>query len=272
MQGKVTVADHDSVRIHDYTSPQDGLFVHSVIIEGASRLVLFDCQFFLRYATEVADYIDGLKKPLDRIIISHIHPDHWSGLEVISKRFPQVPIFALQSVKTYIEVNGGKIMTARQGAFGDAVASHAVTPTHVLATGKTQIDGVTYEFEEFDEGESQYQLVARLPEQKTLMVFDLVFPKVTHVFTVAPHFDHWIEILETLKGKTFDNLVVGHAGPVGREDIDSTIAYLRETKVLYQNSKTPGDYATKVKARYPERQEPGWIDFSALLLYGVINP
>lgn len=272
MQGQVTVAQHGNVRIHDYKSPQDGLFVHSVIIEGPIRLVLFDCQFFLRYATEVADYIDGLKKPLDRVIISDIHPDHWSGLDVVSKRFANVPVFALQSVKTYIAENGGKIITARQGAFGDAVASRAVTPTHVLATGTAQIDGVTYEFEEFDEGESQHQLVARLPEQKTLMVFVLVFPKATHVFTVAPYFDHWIEILGALKGKSFDTLLVGHAGPVTRDDIDATIAYLRETKVLYENSKTPEDYATKVKTRYADRQEPGWIDFSALLLYGIINP
>lgn len=33
-----------------------------------------------------------------------------------------------------------------------------------------------------------------------------------------------------------------------------------------------GEFATTLKERFPERQEPRWIDFSALLLYGIVNP
>jgi glyoxylase-like metal-dependent hydrolase (beta-lactamase superfamily II) len=39
------------------------------------------------YADEAADYANRLDKPVDRIIVSHGHPDHWSGLEVLTARF-----------------------------------------------------------------------------------------------------------------------------------------------------------------------------------------
>ena len=270
--GSIKVMDAGSVKIHDYEAPEDGLFVHSVIVEGPTKIVLFDTQFFLAYATEVADYIEGLKKPVERIVISHIHPDHWSGLDVLGKRFPSAPIYALQNVKDYIAENGLKMMTIRQGVFGNKIAAKPTVPTHVLATGEAVIDSVTYEFEEFDEGESKYQLVARMPAQKALLAFDLVFPKHVHVFTVAPYFDHWIEILQTLAKKEFDTILVGHSHPATRDDITETIAYLKEAKIIHDGTKDPKEYAAQVKAKFPDRQEPGWIDFSGLLLYGVINP
>jgi hypothetical protein len=44
------------------------------------------------------------------------------------------------------------------------------------------------------------QLAALLPEQKVLMAFDLVFSPNEHAFTGANHFDHWMIVLESLKG------------------------------------------------------------------------
>jgi 2-polyprenyl-3-methyl-5-hydroxy-6-metoxy-1,4-benzoquinol methylase len=41
---------------------------------------------------------------------------------------------------------------------------------------------------------------------------------------------------------------------------------------LHGESQSNEEFATKLKERFPERQEPGWIDFSALLLYGIVNP
>ncbi len=270
--GQVTIHDHGDVRVHDYQAPQDGLLVHSVIVEGPTKLVLFDAQFLLDYATEVADYIEKLDKVLERVVISHGHPDHWSGLEVIAKRFPGVPIATLPAVRDYIATNGQPIMTARRMVFGTRVAEGPVVPTITIEPGVMEIDGVRYVMEAYDEGESQHQLVVTLPNQAIMLAFDLIFPADVHTFTVAAYFDHWIGILNQLASRSFGTLLVGHAGPARRSDIHSTIAYLQTARDVHATTKVADEYAAHMKKLFPNLSESGWVDFSSLMLYGIINP
>lgn len=155
--------------------------------------------------------------------------------------------------------------------FGDQIGDTAIVPDRVLAEGRETIDGITYEFEQEVDGESEVQLVARLPEQGTLAAFDLVFPAHVHLFTVAPFFDHWIEILERhQKIDGYDRILVGHGEPVDPTAIAATIGYLRDAKAVHASSTSPEEYAERLKTTRAEREQPGWIDFSSLLLYGVI--
>src|SRR5579883_1125441 len=175
------------VRIHTYTSPEDGMLVNTQIIEGPTRLVVFDGQFFLPYAQQVADYIKTLGKPVDRIIISHSHPDHWAALEVLTSQLPGVPVYALAEVRDFLATQGQAFLDARRSAL-PRIGNQAVVPDQILAEGRTVIDGVTYEFRKYVEGEADVQLVALLPDQQALLSFDLVFPGYLHTFTVAPFF------------------------------------------------------------------------------------
>ena len=69
-------------------SPADGLQVNTQMIEGPNAVVIFDGQLLLSYADEVASYVQTLGKPVDRIILSHAHTDHWAGLQLLTERFP----------------------------------------------------------------------------------------------------------------------------------------------------------------------------------------
>jgi glyoxylase-like metal-dependent hydrolase (beta-lactamase superfamily II) len=68
------------------------------MIEGPNAVVIFDGQLLLPYADEVASYVKTLRKPVDRIILSHAHTDHWGGLQVLSERFPDARVFALGGI------------------------------------------------------------------------------------------------------------------------------------------------------------------------------
>ena len=94
------------VKIHSYLSPADGLQVNTQMIEGPNAVVIFDGQLLLPYADEVASYVQTLGKPIDRIILSHAHTDHWGGLQVLTERFPDARVFALDGIADQVRARG----------------------------------------------------------------------------------------------------------------------------------------------------------------------
>jgi glyoxylase-like metal-dependent hydrolase (beta-lactamase superfamily II) len=234
--------------------------------------LIFDGQFFLRYANEAAVYAKSLAKPVDRIVLSHIHLDHWSRLSVLTEHFPEAPIFGLAGIADYLQHHGQKILDARRPDLGDKIPRRPTIPSEVLPEGKVAIDGVNFEFKRFVDAESALQLVALMPAQRTLLAFDLAFAPDEHVFTVTPYFDNWIDILRGLNAlPTYDVVLSGHGEPTDRSAIDATMAYLRKGKEMYAGTRDPEAYASGMKMAFPGRRHPGWIDLSASLLYGVID-
>jgi hypothetical protein len=197
--GAIFVSQFGPVKIHSYLSPADGLKVNTQMIEGPNAVVIFDAQLLLPYAEEVASYVQTLGKPLDRIILSHAHTDHWAGLQVLTERFRDVRVFALDGVADQVRARGPARLDRLRRIYGDKAATKVTVPTETISEGLQRIDGIPYEFKRFVDAESDLQLAALLPEQ-VLMAFDLLFSPNEHAFTVVDHFDHWMIILESLKG------------------------------------------------------------------------
>lgn len=270
--GTVRVHTWGDTRIHTYISPADGLLANTQIVERPTKLIIFDAQYFLTYAAEAAAYASSLKKPVERIVLSHVHLDHWSGLPLLSSQFPEAPIYAPRGVAEYLRAHGQKILDARRPALGNRIPLRPIIPTHILPEGTEEIDGVRFDFLRFLDAESALQLVTIMPDQRCLFAFDLAFASNVHVFTVTSHFDNWIRILEELKTiSTFELVLSGHGEPTDRSALDGTLAYLRTGKEMYAASKKPDIYASKMKAAFPHRQHANWIEISASLLYGVID-
>jgi glyoxylase-like metal-dependent hydrolase (beta-lactamase superfamily II) len=229
--GAILVSQFGPVKIHSYLSPADGLVVNTQMIEGPNAVVMFDGQLLLPYADEVASYAQTLGKPIDRIILSHAHTDHWGGLGVLTERFPDARVFALDGIADQVRARGPARLDGLRRIYGDRAATKVTVPTETITEGPQRIDGVTYDFKRFIDAESDLQLAALLPEQKVLMAFDLVFSPNQHAFTGANHFDHWIIILESLKAlQGYDTIIIGHDTPVDRAAIDSTMTYVKRAK------------------------------------------
>ncbi len=275
MAGKVTTQNYGNVTLHTYLSPDDGFLLNTQIVETSAGLVIFDGNFFTKYATEVADYVQGLGKPIERIVLSHMHPDHFSGLTVLHERFPSAPIYAFPEVTEYVKAHGQAILDARNKTFGGTVAKTPTVPTHMLTEGATEIGGVPFVFKKVRDGEADWQTVVKLPKQHVLMAFDLVFPKNTHLFTVVDHFKPWIGTLEgfkPLRDQGYTTILVGHGQTTDFDALDGNIAYLRSATAAHKASKTPEEYAKRLKGEYPSYYGGPWVDFSSLMLYGVVNP
>ena len=190
-KGAILVSQFGPVKIHSYLSPAEGLHVNTQMVEGPNAVVIFDGQLLLPYADEVASYVQTLGKPINRFILSHAHTDHWGGLQVLTERFPDARVFALDGIADQVRARGPARLDGLRRTYGDKVATKIAVPTETITEGPQRIDAVTYDFKRFVDGESDLQLAALLPDQKVLMAFDLVFSPNQHAFTGANQFDHW---------------------------------------------------------------------------------
>ena len=266
----ILVSQFGPVKIHSYLSPANGFQVNTQMIEGPAAVVIFDGQLLLPYADEVASYVQTLDKPVDRIILSHAHTDHWSGLQVLTERFPDARVFALDGIVDQLRARSTARLDSLRRIYGDKLATKVTVPTETITEGLQRIDGVTYDFKRFVDGESDLQLAALLPDQKVLMAFDLVFSPNEHAFTVVDHFDHWMINLESLRAlQGYDTITIGHDTPVDRSAIDSTITYVKRAKEIHAASADAKTYSESLKAAFPDRQQADWVDFSASLLYAA---
>jgi hypothetical protein len=268
--GAILVNKFGPVKIHSYLSPLDGFHVNTQMIEGPTAVVVFDGQLLLPYAEEVASYVQTIGKPVDRIILSHPHTDHWSGLQVLTERFPNARVFALDGIADQLRARGQARLDSFRPIYGDRIATKVTLPTETITEGLQRIDGVTYDFQRFADAESDLQLAALLPEQKMLMAFDLVFSPNEHAFTVVDHFDHWMNVLGQLNAlQGYDTITIGHDTPVRRSAIDSTISYVKRAREIHAACADAKTYSESLKAAFPDRQQAGWVDFSAGLLYAA---
>ena len=257
--GTVKVSEKGGVRIHTYLS--DALQA-THIIESANSLMLVDAQFMAPFAREFRSYADGLGKPIERVIISHGHPDHFFGLgaafDDMSDR-----IYALEGVRQFIETAGPGMLEGMKPRLGDAAPDKIVAPTQVIEPGTETIDGVQYEFVRHEDGEASEQLVIRLPGLNTLILQDLAFNGL-HLYMANNTLDGWIAILESLQSLGgYDTVLCGHGEPGGMSVIAANIAYLEDVMEILGKVDNAEDFKAQLLAKYPDLGATNYIDMSA---------
>lgn len=200
--------------LHTYVAPDNLVTTH--VIEGPNSLVVVDTQQQESYATEIRAYIDSLGKPINRVILSHSHPDHTGGFRF--GLFDDASIYALSDTADALEA----------GVFG----LPPISVENIIDPGKERINGIRYEFLQFDNAEDGAQLVIILPDLDAIIVQDLAFNGV-HLFLGNAVVDNsplegWIEALHTLQATQRQNLVlVGHGYPGDRGVLSDNINYLK---------------------------------------------
>ncbi len=256
----VTVQELDSVTVHSLTASEDVFANSTHIFETADSLVLIDAQFLLPFAADVRAYADTLGKPIDRLFISHAHPDHFLGAEA----FADVPQYALADVVADIEANGQAEVDEKQADFGDAIAGSFVVP-EVVEPGELEIGGTVFELTEVLDAEAHTQLVIRVPADGVAATGDLIYSGV-HLILAGPA-DSWTDALVDLQANGDTVILPGHGLPAGGEVIDANIAYLATVIDLLGSVDNADDFRDGLIAAYPELGMEAAIDFAAPLLF-----
>ena len=83
------------VAVERFSASDPGAWSNSYLISDGEDALLFDVFQLRSDAEKLADSVEASGKKLREVWISHAHPDHWAGLDVLSREFADAPISAL---------------------------------------------------------------------------------------------------------------------------------------------------------------------------------
>jgi glyoxylase-like metal-dependent hydrolase (beta-lactamase superfamily II) len=252
------------VRIHTFVSSftYDNIANATHIIETRNQLVLVDGQFLAPYARAFRDYADGLGKPIERLYVSHRHPDHWFGL---GTAFSDVTIYALQETASFIQEHG-EDSVRDHWKLGDLAPSEVVVPQKVVSPGEETIDGVRYVFEQVEEAEIDFQLTIGLPDLGVYFAQDLIYSG-THLY-LTKEMGHWIRVLREMLVSDYELFMPGHGLPADKNEVARNIEYLSAAQQAIGSGLTNDAFKDFMLQRYPERKCPGIFDIYLPRLFG----
>lgn len=260
----ITVYDLQTIKIHTFTTPWEAVGNCTAIIEGLTQLIVIDAQFFVGYAQEFRAYIDGLNKPIARLLITHEHPDHWFGLVAAFADVEES--YALADVKAAIDATGPGTLAFLQGTLGEMAPTEFLNVKQVLTPGVETIDGVQIETVGYRDAEAAVQAVFKLPDYGVLLAGDLVYAY-GHYF-LTTNFDNWSSILQELEGQpAYQVIVPGHGLPSLPAVYADGIDYLATSKEAFAAATDAEDLRARLLAAYPDRPGAGIMDIYLPRLY-----
>jgi len=262
-KGTITLHRHPSAVIHTYVSPETGGLVTSHIIETDSGCIVVDVQFVRECTKELLEYCQSLGKPINRIIISHAHPDHWFGLE----SFRDIPTYALPSTRSAIAETGTVVIADKKKIFADAITDSVTIPTDSIVPGKYNICGLDFEFEELTAAEDAHQLLIRIPSLNTLICQDIIYNDV-HPYLGNTTIDGWLDAIVHLTTlKNYDTILCGHGQPAGFDVLEKTRTYLKTAKNELRAAEFPEQFKNSLIDAFPENRGSFLLDISLPMLF-----
>jgi glyoxylase-like metal-dependent hydrolase (beta-lactamase superfamily II) len=261
MTGMWTVTGNAVVPIHTFTAPEDGWLVTSHIIELPSQLLVVDAQYRLSHAREVVRYAAALKKPLNRLYVTHYHPDHLLGAAAFDS-----PMVALAIVAGKIDAAGDRVAREEHEIVGDDIPTTVRRPDRCVEEGIEIIDGVRIEHRRLHGAETEDALILALPDAGAIIVQDLVYNH-AHLFLGERRLDGWREALRQYRDLSYDIVLPGHGLPCGKAVYDEMIAYLEFAESALARSETAAQFKQLLLRRYPDYGRGKVLDHQLRFLF-----
>lgn len=240
------------------TSPLS-MVANVTLIEGEKDAVLVDVPFARSDAMRVAAEVLDSGKTLKAIIITHDHPDHFFGLDVLQDAFPKAQIIAhpvavkdmTRSIPIKFERWSGQLGTnaPRRPVYPVAMAGDSVD----LEGHKLQVLGPM-------QGDHVRSTVVWDAETRTLIAGDVLYNGV-YVWLgehTPQRYADWLAVLDKLEAMGPNRIIAGHRQPGLPDDnmsIAWTRAYIKAFADARSRTKTTKELATLMTQRYPNATE-----------------
>jgi glyoxylase-like metal-dependent hydrolase (beta-lactamase superfamily II) len=153
-----------------------GFNSNSVLVYGDEDAVLIDASQLLSDSYRLVSQLIPMKKRITHIYVSHFHPDHHFGLEVLQFAFPRAKIVALPSVvKDMVFTSVDKLdMWGEDKRLGLDIPLKTTIPVP-LREARLEVEGEEILFSDGWGGDCSNNSVAWIPSLKVLCATDLCF-------------------------------------------------------------------------------------------------
>lgn len=248
-----------ALEVQTHVSP-DGFAVDSHLIVGETEVVLVDGQFFSAEAQKVVDLVKATQKKLSTVFLTHAHPDHYIGMEVIRSAFPDAKFVTTAAVLADYDAKKEGALAFVKMNFPGQVPDTVVT-FEALAGSTITVDGHTLDVVEIaDAGESVDAAGLALPEQKALFAGDLVYNK-QHLWLAECQFDGWLENLDAIAAMGFETYYPGHGPKATAAVIEEDKKYIHDAKPILEAATSVDEAVMQLEAAYPDWGGDGLLQF-----------
>jgi glyoxylase-like metal-dependent hydrolase (beta-lactamase superfamily II) len=214
--------------VHRFPSEEDGAFVNAYLVETESGVVAVDGLLTVSAANEMRTALDRLRKPLQAVLVTHSHPDHYAGLGQIVAGH-DVPIVAPQGVIDTITADDAIKDQIIRPVFGDEFPAKRIFPNTPIRDGESlTFDGVKFTVIDLGPSESPHDSPWVLgDDEKVVFLGDQIYDH-KHCFLADGYYAEWLANIQELRGRFPEDAVfyIGHGGPVGREMWDWQRGYI----------------------------------------------
>ena len=249
-------AGSGDLKIQLYTADDHAFRVNSVILTGAREAILVDAQFSLAHAHRLAADVLAAGKELTTVYITHAHPDHYFGIEVIKAAFPGAKIVATPMVAADIEAGFPKKIATWGPKLGANAPAKPTLP-QALSGSTLTLEGHTIDVIGPVQGDVANNTILSIPSLKAVIAGDTVYAG-THVWTASSDATEraaWAKTLDRIVALKPEIVVPGHLGPatpLTLAGVEHTRNYLKAFDAVAASEKKSDAIIKAMTAKYPE--------------------
>lgn len=217
--------------IHRYEATVSDFFVNAFLVETEKGVVAVDATLAISSSRELRSIIDDkIKKPLLAVLMTHGHPDHFTGLVELTKGL-DVPILATQGTIDFAMAEDKEKEPIATMIFGDEFPKKRIFPNKVVKDGETHtFDGVSFNLIDYGPGESDDDTawVTDIDGIKHVFLGDIIHNHM-HCFFRDGHALEWLKNLDRILAE-YDHTAVlytSHGDPCGIEIVYWHKAYIQ---------------------------------------------
>jgi glyoxylase-like metal-dependent hydrolase (beta-lactamase superfamily II) len=248
--------------LRSHLSAEYSATVNSWMLETPTEVALVDAQLVMPEAQKVVALVKSTGKKLAWVWITHGHPDHYAGLEVIARAFPDTPLYSrpvtAEDAPTLLKKYDAPLQRFFPGEIGAAVP---LTP-YTLPT--ISVGGVEVRIVDLQGGEHTSTTILVIPSLRAALTGDLVYNRVHPWLNEMDHkgvLEH-VDRMAT-KMPEVDTFYPGHGEPFGRDFLPAFRTYVADFLSLVPKATDSTDLINQMWRRYPTWRTMAGLRFSA---------
>lgn len=202
--------------------------VHAYVVELENACVVIDTTLAISSAKDVRRLAESLNKPIEAVLLTHGHPDHYTGLV----QFQDLPRLASQGCLDFAHREDHAKASTAKGYLGDEYPDVRTFPNEIIKDGDTfTFGGTKFKFTDLGPGESDSDGMWTIEKDGFRLAFvgDSIANR-AHCFFRDGHTHEWLKILDRLEKEFDDNtsIYIGHgATPSTKEAIQWQRGYIQ---------------------------------------------